>query len=386
MDPISRAAGKFLQEADALWRVRPGRVLALVADASERADVAKALRLAELAPENKRPLFLYQAPFTDPKPYFDGLTDTIRADYEAIRRGACEEGVALPELSVRPIALGPVARAALAMERAATLLGERFDGVTVALLPEQVARGPAWRESVRLLDTMARSSRVRLAVHAPRGGLLDGMLLDPGARFMVDDGEVLDFLQDFRGESSGPRVTAEAEPLGATMGRRLRALLLEATRRLAAEEPMGAAAAYEKARELCAAASLVLEEAALLVGLGGIYLTASKADLAIERYSKAAGLAEAEGQWQTTCQAWLGVGGVHFLRGCFAPAATAYIAAADAARRGGVAALRAQALRMAATSFTRCEQDDAAARVLRGAEDLQAEAMVSMPSRPEGGG
>ena len=62
MDPVMRAARVFLMEAETLWRERPERVLPLVGEASERGEMVKALRLAELAPENRRPLFLYEAP------------------------------------------------------------------------------------------------------------------------------------------------------------------------------------------------------------------------------------------------------------------------------------------------------------------------------------
>ena len=120
----------------------PERVLPLGAEPSERGEVVKALRLGELAPDNRRPLFLYETPFTEATQYFVGLAEAIMHDYEALRKGVGEEGVTLPAFTMNPIGLGPLECAVLAMERAATLLGDRFEGATVALVPEQVARSP----------------------------------------------------------------------------------------------------------------------------------------------------------------------------------------------------------------------------------------------------
>jgi hypothetical protein len=109
---------------------------------------------------------------------------------------------------------------------------------------------------------------------------------------------------------------------------------------------------------LCAAARLVTEEAAMLMGLGGAHLAAGRVELATESYGRAAGLAEGQGQWQMACQAWLGVGGASLVAGRSASAATAYIAAAGAAYNGGIASLRLLALRMAATCCAQCWQDE----------------------------
>src|SRR5262245_56031761 len=135
MDPITSAARAFLAEAKAFWRARPERVLPIIAEPSERGEMVKALRLAELAPENRRPLFLYEAPFVDACTY--------------------------------------------------------FDGVLVALVPENVANAAAWRGSVDAMNRMSHSPPVRLAVYAPPGGPLNGTLGDRGARFHFNQATVL---------------------------------------------------------------------------------------------------------------------------------------------------------------------------------------------------
>jgi hypothetical protein len=376
MDPIMRAAQAFLADTEAGWRQSPGRVLPLVAAASERGEVVKALRLGELSPENRRPLFLYETPFTEATRYFVGLAEAIRRDYEALRKGVAEEGVSLPPFTMNPIALGPLERAALAMERAATLLGDRFEGVTVALVPEQVADAGAWRGSVLALDRMGRSLRVRLAVYASPGGPVDGLFEDVGARFQVEEAELLDFLKDLgQGASEGP-ATAPGPVLSdeqavamAAVGdkspspktsRTLRGLLLQAAVKMGAGEPILAAELFEQARALCARERLWIEEAMALVGLGGAFVAAQMSELANESYSKAAGLAEQAGEWTMACHAWLGAGGANLMRESYAPAAVAYRAAATAAKQGEFAVLRIEALRMAGTCLVSADDDAAA--------------------------
>ena len=116
MDPITRAAKVFFAEAKAFWRARPGHVLPIIAEPSERGELLKALLLAELAPENRRPLVLYEAPFVEPSAYFTGLVRAIEVQYEEIRKGVAEEGVVLPSFSGAAMMLDPVESAILAAE------------------------------------------------------------------------------------------------------------------------------------------------------------------------------------------------------------------------------------------------------------------------------
>ena len=78
MDPIMKATKSFLVEMDALWKRGPGPALRMVAEADDRGAVIKALRLAELSRENKRPLFLHEAPFVEQSAYFAGLAEAKR--------------------------------------------------------------------------------------------------------------------------------------------------------------------------------------------------------------------------------------------------------------------------------------------------------------------
>jgi tetratricopeptide (TPR) repeat protein len=367
MNPVMRAARVFLAEAEALWRERPGRVLPLAAEPSDRDDLVSALRLGELAPENRRPLFLHEAPFTDAEAYFGGFAASIERDYEAVRKGVAAEGVELPAFSLEPRARAPMDRAVLCMERAAALLGERFGGATFALVSAHVEDAPAWRESVCALAAAPRTPRVRLAVYAPPGGPLDGVLGEDAARFHVDEDELMGFIAEMDGD-------APQAP-----GTELRGLLLAAAASTKAHEHTVAAQRYEEAAALCAAHGLVSEEAMARMGLGGAYLAAGKPDLAVESYGKAAALAEGEEAWTLGCQAWLGLGGAHLLEGAHALAAVSYRAAAEAASRADVPPLRAQALRMTSTCLEHLGHDSEAEAARLEAEALERTAHPHLP-------
>jgi hypothetical protein len=373
MDPVMRAARVFLGEAEALWRERPARGLPLVAEPSERAELVKALRLGELLPENRRPLFLYEEPFTEAEVYFRGFAAAIEHDYALVRKGAASEGVKLPAFSLEAAAVAPVERAVLWMERAAALLGERLDGATFALVPAQVHDEAAWRESVCALEQAPRTPRARLAVYAPPGGPLDGALGDEGARFHVDE----DALWSFIGErgADGPSQEPQAAPRA-----ELRRLLLAAVKSTKAQQHTAAARSYEDAATLCAAEGLVLEEAMARMGLGGVCLAAGAAELAAESYTKAAALAKGKNARALECQAWMGAGGAYLVEDTFALATVSYRAAAEAARQAEIAPLRVQALRMVSTCLQRLGRDEDAEAARVEAETLERTASAAPPA------
>ncbi len=360
MDPVMRAARVFLAEADALWWERPERVLPLIAEPSDRGDVVRALRLGELAPENRRPLFVYEEPFTEAEAYFGGFAAAIERDYAMVRKGVAAEGVQLPAFSLEHGALAPVDRAVLWMERAAALLGEWLDGATFALVPAHLMDGPAWRESVCALEQAPRTPRVRLAVYAPPGGPLDGALGDEGARFRLDEDTLWSFIEERSG--AGPSEEPRAE---------LRRLLLAAAKSTKAQQHTAAARSYEEAANLCAAEGLVLEEAMARMGLGGVCVAAGAAELAAESYTKAAALAQGKEARALECQAWLGAGGAYLIEDAPALATVSYRAAAEAARHAQIAPLRAHALRMASTCLQRLGRAEEAEAARVEAEALE---------------
>jgi hypothetical protein len=375
MDPIKRAMTRLADDAEAFWRAHPGRLLALVAAEDDRREVVATLRSRERAADNRRPFVVYEAPFVEEKTYFPGLVEALGRHYEAVRQGVATEGVALPPFAGNDgtVPSGVLSEgAAMAMGRAAHLLGEGFDGIAVALVPEHVADPAAWRSGIGVLATRRWPERVRVAVLAPPGGPLSGVLGLPGARFHVDPGKVLGFARQVAArQSAGPetpettRDGAVTEPgAGAPVPRtaeRLRLLVLDAAEALATGQPARAATAYREARISCQAENLPEQEAAVLMGLGGACLLAEEPRLAAEAYRQAAGVAQQMGTWPLVCQAWLGMGGASLADQDHVSAVIAFRAAAAAAERAGVVALQIEALRMQRRSLLHLGREDAIA-------------------------
>jgi tetratricopeptide (TPR) repeat protein len=372
-DPITRASRVFLAEAEAFFRARKGPVLPMIAPVSARSDLVKALRRAELARKNRRPLFLYDEPFVSTHRWGDGLARAIEQDYEALRGGAEAEGVTLPPfasdatdgMSSGGETESPLLRAVKAIERVAALLASRLDGVLVALLPAHIEDARAYRAALTMLVTTSFSRPVRLAVHCPPGGPLEGVLPSDGARFHVDADELAAYLKPIGdgGESAGPQLPPPLAPKeeqrnafeqetgrklpDSEAARRLRGLLLEAGAATGRGDHEAAGAGYGEARSLCQREGLALEEAVVLTALGGACLAADKVTLAIDAYTRSETIAHTLEAWPVVCQAWFGAAGAHFTAGRYEAAALAYRAAADAAQRGALGVLGIEALRMA---------------------------------------
>jgi hypothetical protein len=354
MDPITRASRQLLAALDASWRTHSRRVVPIISEWSYRSDVIKTLKLLELSPDNRRPLFVYEAPFVAVGAYCDGLVAAIQTDYEALRRGVSAEGVLLPSFFQRGELLAPMERAVLAMEWAAVLLGERFEGVMVALVPKHVDDGHRWREWFDRLIHARFSLHVRVAVFTTPDGPLEGIGGGHAVRFIVDQNELTAFLKQLGTGSHGENL-AESTPCtlpnesrcSMEIAAELRMLLLEGAQATGAGQHGLATKCYGEARTLCETEGLVLEQALVLMVLGGACLAAEAADAAIESYRKAASLARAKAAWQVECQAWLGVGGACLRRQYHEAAARAYHGAATAASQGHLALLESEALRMA---------------------------------------
>src|SRR5271166_3269264 len=125
MDPITRAMGEFVGDADAFWRANPNRLLPLVADEYQRESIVEALRFYEAREENRRPVIVFTAPFGATSTYFPELAEYIAHHYERVRKGAAEEGVELAPFGgdEGTVPSGTLERAVLAMDKAARRLG-----------------------------------------------------------------------------------------------------------------------------------------------------------------------------------------------------------------------------------------------------------------------
>jgi len=402
VDPITRASRTFLAQADAFWRAGQGPLLPMIADASARGDLVKTLRLAELALANRRPLFVHEEPFTGARTWADGLAVAIAEDYQAVREGAEKEGVALPPFPAATEGPSekdpPLARAVWAMERASALLAERLDGVLVALLPKTVADPPGYRDAIATLAATRFSRRVRLAVHDPPGGALAGVLGGDGARYEVDQDALAEHLKQLGagGGSEGPPGPPPPEPTdeqrrayeaktgsklpapGVT--RMLRTLLVDAAMATSRRDHEDAATHYQAARKVCQREGLVLEEATVLVALGGACIAAGELRLADDAYRRAGELAEGIEAWLLVCQARLGAAGAHLTAKRYDAAALAYGDAGSAAERAGSAALGVEALRMAGTCHLLRGAQSEAMRAWLKAVDLGGE--IALAERP----
>jgi len=234
----------------------------------------------------------------------------------------------------------------------------------VAIAPVEVAEARAYRDAIAALAAVHFSSRARLAVHCATGGPLEGLFGEEGARFAIDPDEVADALAQLgeRASSAGPPVASPPSPTDeqrrafeAETGRRLpspeaaealRSALVEAGRATGRGDHQIAARCYEAACSACTRKGLALEEAMVLVALGGACLAAGEATLAGDAYARAGELARKLEAWPLVCQAWLGVGGAHFTGERYEAAAIAYRAAAEAALTGDLAVLGEEVERM----------------------------------------
>jgi tetratricopeptide (TPR) repeat protein len=172
-----------------------------------------------------------------------------------------------------------------------------------------------------------------------------------------------------------PMESPEAARPG-TAGERLQTILLRAAEATGAGLPFEAAALYREARALCRAEQLALEEAAVLMALGGACMAAQVPALAAESYEDAAHIAEARGEWTLACQAWLGTGGADLSRKHYLLATYAYRAAAAAAQQAQIVPLRIEALRMLGSCLLHLGHDGDAMLAWREAVDVGAEVAV----------
>ena len=393
MDPITRASKQFLAEAEAFWRTGGSCVLQMVAELSDRGELVKTLRLQELGPDNRRPLFLYEAPFVEDSSYFDGLSEMVAKDYALLRAGIAEEGVSIPALDLRECAVAepfdPLARAMLAVTLAATLLGDRFDGALVALVPSRVEDRGGWRESIDTLRRTQFSPRTRIGVFDPPSGPLVNVRGDRIARLVIDADELNAYLRNLgSARSEGPPVAgapALAEDEKASLdaaghrspspdvAQRLKTFLLDGAQQAAAGNAALAATLYGKARRLCAGEGLVLEEALVLIALGGMCVGQGALENAVASYRQAAVLAEHKEAWGVVCQAWLGAGGAELTSKQYESAAESYRAAAKAAQRGEIAVLALEARRLEGTCWLLAGEEEEAIAAWQDGLEIGAE-------------
>jgi hypothetical protein len=347
MDPIMKATTSFLAEMEARWKRGPGPAVRMVAEPADRGAVLKALRLGELSPENRRPLFLYEAPFGEQSAYFVGLAEAIEADYAALRAGVAGEGVPLPPFfstsSAGESRYRPMERALRAVERASVLLGPKLHGLTLALVPSRVEEATLFRASVEAMLSAPRGDRTRIAIF-DSGGLTLGRILEhQRVRFQIDAPALGAFLEQLGQRGSLGPGAAEAPRRSL-----LRDHLSAAARATEDGRLDDALAHYRAARAICRAEGRALEEATVLMALAGVFFAGKTPALAMTAYEDAAAIAVTAKAWALAAQARLGAGGVAMAMEWYVDADTSYHAAAEAATRAEVPELAQEASRMEA--------------------------------------
>lgn len=368
MDPITVESERFklaLRRAEAL---HPAQPLRLEAAATDRGDLLKTLRLVEWSAENRRPLVLHEAPFTEAEGYFAALAEKLQGDYETLRAEAAKDGLALPPLALPPgFAQRPAMARAVALAEAVTrCLRPTLEGVIIALCPRQIGDPSGWRGALTAWLQAPLSPTVHRWVHdLPEGPARDLVPAARHLRFAVDPAALMDYLAKLEGApaSAGPPVApppslspeqravveaATGQPVPSPeVGRALRGMLMGGAVALQRNDLATAAAKFGEARTLCQAQSLPAEEASTLIALASVALAAGARDRAVQSYQEAIAVSRAAQLHPVTCQAWMGLGGTFLAAGRHGDASAAYARAADAAKEGAIPLLRVEGLRLA---------------------------------------
>jgi len=389
MDPITRASKVFLKEAAAHWKARRGPVLFLVTEASSRGDLVKTLRLAEQSPTCRRPLFLFEGAFDGPESYFAALEKSLVQDYEALKKGAAEEGVSLSDRETSPRVGDRHASDGAACGSRIRAIGRalegKLEGIDVALVPRQVTSPTAFRDAVTSLAGELRKGGARLLVLALVGGPLSEEAEGRAAHFHVDPDELADYLRNLgNSPSEGPAAPAPTPPPAVNgaegkgkepgakvpeggVSREVRGLLLSAAQATRRGHHDDARRLFEQARERCAEEKWAVEEAVVLVALAGACLSAGAPDSAVESYAAAFAQATRTEAHSLAAQAALGQGAVRMQQKRYLQAMGAYAAAADAAELARAPMLHVEARRMEGTAALAAGKQPEALRAWKSA-------------------
>ena len=277
--------------------------------------------------------------------YFAGLAEGVEADHEALREGVAGEGVTLPPFaSANPAGesrCAPLERALRAVERASALLGPRFEGLTLALVPARIDDTATFRAGMEAMLAAPLGERTRIAIFDPGGVTLGRLLAQRRARFQIDAVALGAFLDQLGqrgsvgpGAASAPRRSLLRDHLSAAA---------RATEEGCRDEAL---AHLRAARAVCRAEGRTLEEATVLMALAGAFLAGKTPALAMTAHEDAAVIAVEASAWALASQARLGAGGVAMSMQWYRDAETSYRAAAEAAERAGVPELLEEANRM----------------------------------------
>ncbi|UQA59973.1 hypothetical protein [Polyangium aurulentum] len=274
MDPITMAARRFGERVCAFLRSKRARTLRIFATPEDQGSVVQTLRLIEHAPDNRRPFFLYEEPFTDEQTYFDGLAMKVADDYARL-------GMPMPRF---PREGDAIIRASAIIARVAEQFG---DGMLVGLLPREAPP----EGFARAWTGLALPVGVKLAVIGAEG-------CDMEARFALNPGEVARFIKAASAEGASSK----------------RAVLTTSAITL----DLGPALEVSKSPEI-------------LIAVAGVELAAGNREAACKGFMGAAQLAEQVGDASGAARAWRAVEALAMLDGLEELAALAREKAGDVA-------------------------------------------------------
>jgi hypothetical protein len=403
MDPISRMVQGF---TDCWKRFRmESRAVLFRIDTAARMhhDLARLLRGLEMAPDNRSPYLIVDAPFADRAEFFRAAVARLTADYAVLKGGLAEDGVVLADLPAPPVGEAApedaYARAVLAAwER---LSKAPLEGLVVILLPATIGDRSGWPTSVERLVRLLSGTKVRVAAADTPDGLLAGLAEKLGraclvGRFFVSDTTVQDYLLRVAaggwaavaggtgsvaaGAVSRPPVPSPGTPPASPAGgaappgpgapkvlppaaaTRLRTLMADAAVATAQNKPAGAVASLQEACKLCRTHGHGTEEAVILMAIGNNHLASGKPDLAIRHYEESAAVATRAEAPVVAAQARMANGSALLRGGDYDRAAIAYEQSARDAEACESDLLRIEALRLAGTCHVLRNRSNDAAR------------------------
>jgi tetratricopeptide (TPR) repeat protein len=327
----------------------------------------------------------------------------VEQHYAVLRKGISDEGVKLPEWSVRLSGREtPLAAFGARIQTFVKNLQAPLQGLWVCWLPAAVADGAGWAKAVESLLQLQLPPGVRLLFAEAKGGPVEKALSPLGDNaviltFQVEGKEMMDYFRALSSPSSksagpphpgtmpgcarpdveppprrfGPKQSSEDDLQAAiaagkvpptllpSQGAELRHLILEAATAAGENRAEDALRFQQAACALCAEAHAKLEQAMMTLVLASYLNQFKKPDQAGEEYGEAAALAEESGAYPQVAQARLAYAYFLLMARKTDLAAAQYERAAEAALKGKTTMLRIEALRMAGTChLQRGNQDD----------------------------
>lgn len=374
MDPLLVAAQRFHSQLRMAWEPLPGSeqqapaLLRLIAEQAYRGQMVKALRLAEWAPDNRRPYVIVE---DEPTPAV--IHRQIVEDFTTLCRALRDDGLNVPELKLGDAGSShhdsanagaepesEISKLLATMAQATTQLGglDVLDGIVLAIVPRH-AQLPSCDLLLQLMEHAGyQRGAVRLLLWDPREELAKRW---PAAAHFAVDGLWRHLTELVKATpEGGPKARelasspSQRQAMEQRLGKRasarqaasmLNGLLLDAGRLQQDGRPKAAERKLRNARMLCRMEGLATQQAVCSLALGAS-LCGRDSRGALAAFRDARALAESQNQPSVEVQALLGTAAVHLQEQRFTEAEHTYAIAARVAEDAALESLRLAALRM----------------------------------------